>query len=421
MKLYYTCMAAVVVADAAANDIDTTCRVVPYGDFCLCATDADCTGTCVEFRHDPDELQNGICITAAEQNDGKRDPCDRSQNDPYQIGDCVLQSRRENPQFACDGAYYNLDLYVRSNRPGDNSFRHSPKECVIGYNLLRVAGQTVAQCQQLCLDYPGQRCVAVEFGVDYGGAGLSTAEHTGCGALGTTTPGAGATPAPPPTPPAPTPPLLPDFAPCTYAVECASGGCFHLAGTRRRALRRVSQSGKSQRSSYAGGTCANPASFRESGPDSVCQFPFVFRGQTFTTCITDGDAAGRPWCSTMVDVSDGRKHVSGGGFIHYCATPAPTPAPTLPSTPLVPNPPQVVYVTSPPTPAPPPPAPVNPIIIPGGGGWGTGGGCFGFGGAGCGFGMVCCNGVCCGIGQYCSSGIGFGNFCRNRNIFDIGI
>merc|ERR1719161_2724891 len=220
------------------------------------------------------------------------------------------------------------------------------------------------------------------------------------------------------------PQLLPDFASCSSASECASGGCFNLAGARSRHLETEQQHAAQQHAAadadgdkrrnlrastsasqqsaqpvqppvplrqlqqrVQGGTCADPASFRESGPDSVCQFPFVFRGQTFTTCITAGDAAGRAWCSTKVDAANGRAHVSGGGVIHYCAPPAPTP-------------PRVVYLTPPPTPAPPPPAPA-PVIIGGGGGFGGGGfggaGCFGLGGVGCGFGGVCCNGVCCGV------------------------
>lgn len=345
---------ALAVSSAAGG----SCDVIPRADFCLCSKDSDCKHSCLTFRSAGSDGSDdtGICTTTSNESTAtneKRDPCDRSTNDPYAAKDCVLQSSKDNREYTCDGAHYNLDLYIKSTT-GDNSYSYLPQQCVIGYNLLRVAGQSVEQCQQLCNDVSS--CVAIEYGVDYGGAGLSTKEHTACGEMKTTVPSSL-----PSTPtPVPATPLAADFEPCDSPEQCQSGGCYNLQGVRKRRNLRALQSRYS-----SGKTCANPSSFVDSGPDSVCQFPFVFRGQTYDECTIVGDSRERPWCSTKVTLQPGdeyRWHISGGNYIHYCATQAPTPFPTPFPTPPTPAPvyptpapqPEIVYVTAPPAPAPAP-------------------------------------------------------------------
>lgn len=290
-----------------------SCDSVPKSDFCICTNDAECRGNC--FLLGESASGSGICIQSSKSSP---DPCHRSQNDQYHPGDCILQSRRENYVHSCDGAHFNLDLYTKSLRPGDNSFSYYPKECVVGFNMLRVPDQTVDQCKQLCVDLSsfGQECVAFEYGVSHGGNGLSTSDSSSCDMAAsynaatqpakTTT---GTTQVFIPLRKA----LLGDFSPCNTDGECTSGGCFNLQTVRRR-LRSLQQ-----QQYQSGKICANPASFRNSGPDSVCQFPFVFRGQTFTSCIILGDPNLKSWCSTKVNPIS-RGHVSGGGYIHYCRT-----------------------------------------------------------------------------------------------------
>jgi len=52
-----------------------------------------------------------------------------------------------------------------------------------------------------------------------------------------------------------------------------------------------------------------------------CQFPFIFRGETRSGCITESDPDGRLWCSTKVD-SQGR-HVVGGDHWAHCSESCP--------------------------------------------------------------------------------------------------
>jgi hypothetical protein len=382
------------------------CDVIPKANFCLCSDDSECIGKCILFG------EIGACATDYKGHMSASDPCDRSQNDPYQLNDCILQSARKNDQHPiCDGAHFNLDLYVKSET--DSTFDHRTKDCVTGYNMLRVAKQTIEQCKTLCLELNLLvKCVGFEYGVDYGGAGLSTKESEDCketenpaNTPSTPQPTESPTPVPQiytssPTPqptnqptvsptPSPAESLDPceapsgrhNFCPCDNANQCEYGGCYYLFGNRRQL----------QVSSRSGKACADPTSFRNSGPDSVCQFPFTFRDQTFTACTREGDTGGRLWCSTKVDAAG--RHVSGGGFLHHCETPAPTPAPQ-------PNnaqgttqdnfqqqqpqqqqqqPQNPVTIITIPAPAPPPaPAPVTVVPVPApsfgwNGGWGGGG------------------------------------------------
>jgi len=327
------------------------CDRIPHASFCLCSSDDECEDSCLQFREaDETTAASGICVASSSASPSPTDPCDRSQNEPYQPRDCILQSKRQNQAYECDGTHYNLDLYVKSETGA--SFVYKPKQCVIGYNVLRVNEQTVEQCQQLCLDFGGpfsNSCVAFEYGVDYGGKGLSTKENSACGLepeepkepIRTTGPsqiggGLGGLPAPTEAPtPSPSASAVTepcsstsgrdDFCACASASQCASGGCFDLTSGGYRRLSNTNLRGlQAYRSEFK--TCANPASFQNSGPAAVCQFPFVFRGATYTSCTTSGSNSGSAWCSTKVDPNT-RAHVSDGGFIHYCATPAPTPSP----------------------------------------------------------------------------------------------
>lgn len=388
---------------------------------------------------------------------------------PYQPGDCVLQ--RSVDMRNCNGAFFNLDLYLKDqhNRDADVdndgkvtkaelndwinvlnwqpatdpdlqtgtlvvsspptpppttapsikaninshpfSYTYVPKQCVFGNNIVRVAGMTIASCQQLCNS--ANRCVAFEFGVDYGGKGLATTVTGTCSDAPSSSnpcerkegdlykPGdcilqssvvlddcngaffnldlyikndnsknpshngswdsdnnqhisrqelrtwmeeiAARTPSPTPHTPAPTTPT----SPCSVATG-RPDNCACDAGTGD------SQCGMDSICHFVpqsnSNICLSARSFQNVGPDSVCQFPFTFRGVAYYSCIAsgEGDVLGMPWCSTKTDVLG--NHIGGKGFFHRCAPPPPTP--THAPTPVPPTPP-------PPTPAPyiPPPPP----------------------------------------------------------------
>ncbi|CAL4063691.1 unnamed protein product, partial [Meganyctiphanes norvegica] len=47
-----------------------------------------------------------------------------------------------------------------------------------------------------------------------------------------------------------------------------------------------------------------------------CQFPFIYKGMTYTECTAQDDPDGKLWCSTSTDNQN--KHISGGGHFRYC-------------------------------------------------------------------------------------------------------
>ena len=49
----------------------------------------------------------------------------------------------------------------------------------------------------------------------------------------------------------------------------------------------------------------------------LCQFPFTFQETTYTSCTSDDDPGGEPWCSTRVDARG--RHVSNGGHWGHCS------------------------------------------------------------------------------------------------------
>ena len=50
-----------------------------------------------------------------------------------------------------------------------------------------------------------------------------------------------------------------------------------------------------------------------------CQFPFVYRGQSYDKCIfKDNEGNGQPWCSTKTDPTS-NEHIGGGGHYGDCS------------------------------------------------------------------------------------------------------
>ena len=88
----------------------------------------------------------------------------------YEAGDCQEQSSAEVTD--CDGASYNLDLYVK-DQPAAGSlapgYTRLPMTCVDGQNIGLHAGKTVAECASIC--DANALCLAFEYGIDYGGGG----------------------------------------------------------------------------------------------------------------------------------------------------------------------------------------------------------------------------------------------------------
>ncbi|CAL4122234.1 unnamed protein product, partial [Meganyctiphanes norvegica] len=54
----------------------------------------------------------------------------------------------------------------------------------------------------------------------------------------------------------------------------------------------------------------------QTGPS--CQFPFIYKGETYTTCTKVSDPEGKFWCSTKTDRQN--NHVSGGGNFKHCTS-----------------------------------------------------------------------------------------------------
>ena len=50
-----------------------------------------------------------------------------------------------------------------------------------------------------------------------------------------------------------------------------------------------------------------------------CQFPFVYKGQSYDKCIfKDNGGNGQPWCSTKTDPTS-KEHIGGGGHYGDCS------------------------------------------------------------------------------------------------------
>lgn len=101
----------------------------------------------------------------------------------YEPQDCQLQSSALRTD--CDGAHFNLDLWVKRDRatcaptsaptpqptlePTATGYEHVPRGCVNGANIVLYHEKTVSQCEELC--DADARCKAFEFGVMHGGNG----------------------------------------------------------------------------------------------------------------------------------------------------------------------------------------------------------------------------------------------------------
>ncbi|CAL4142801.1 unnamed protein product, partial [Meganyctiphanes norvegica] len=48
-----------------------------------------------------------------------------------------------------------------------------------------------------------------------------------------------------------------------------------------------------------------------------CQFPFIYKSVTYTSCTRTGDPDGNLWCSTKTDGLN--NHISGGGNYRECS------------------------------------------------------------------------------------------------------
>jgi len=79
----------------------------------------------------------------------------------YDAGDCQPQSSADYQ--GCDGAYHNLDLYVKQF-----TYEHFAQTCVSGNNIRKYASKSVEQCKELCSEEPD--CLSFEYGVDHNGA-----------------------------------------------------------------------------------------------------------------------------------------------------------------------------------------------------------------------------------------------------------
>ena len=108
--------------------------------------------------------------------------CDRTGQDPYKPGDCVLNGSPD--KTGCNGTHFNLDLYVQE---ADGSYTKNEKACVIGNNLNWMSvNDTVTSCQQKC--NANANCTSIEFGVAYGGGGKGTKSSGDCSAAAAPTP-----------------------------------------------------------------------------------------------------------------------------------------------------------------------------------------------------------------------------------------
>ena len=56
---------------------------------------------------------------------------------------------------------------------------------------------------------------------------------------------------------------------------------------------------------------------KRSGESKPCQFPFIYKSETFYGCTTTDGENGKAWCSTLVDQLD-FEHVNGGEFYGDC-------------------------------------------------------------------------------------------------------
>ena len=74
----------------------------------------------------------------------------------------------------------------------------------------------------------------------------------------------------------------------------------------------------SECTTISGSVQENPLNFV---PDSKCEFPFIFRGQTYKTCVPIQKQKGKSFCS--VEVDDEGKHKKNRGGI--CGPSCPLP------------------------------------------------------------------------------------------------
>jgi hypothetical protein len=102
--------------------------------------------------------------------------CDRTGQDPYKPGDCVLNGSPDKTN--CNCTHFNLDLYLKGS---DGKYTTHTKSCVIGNNLNWMSkNDTVASCQTACDN--DSNCKSIEFGVAYGGGGKGTKSSGDCSA-----------------------------------------------------------------------------------------------------------------------------------------------------------------------------------------------------------------------------------------------
>ena len=63
------------------------------------------------------------------------------------------------------------------------------------------------------------------------------------------------------------------------------------------------------------GNCTTDSAI--AGESKPCQFPFIYKSETFYGCTTTDGENGKAWCSTLVDQLD-FEHVNGGEFYGDC-------------------------------------------------------------------------------------------------------
>lgn len=262
----------------------------------------DAGSSCVAFEFGVAYGGGGRSTSASGDCSATGGACRRGK-EPYKPGDCVLQSSVDSAD--CDGSFYNLDLYIKNGR-GRQQHADANRDGDVTQDEVRKWFQSI------------------NWEPD------TTTNH-------------GSTATSPTSPPSPPPASItqpvspcsrntnrPDNCACDVGFgdrQCGESSICHF----------VPQNGAA--------FCMSARAFQNTGPDTVCQFPFVFNKQTHYSCITDGDPESRLWCSTKTDASN--NHIGGKGFYHRCKMPPPSPTLAPPPTPPAPTP----YLP-PPTPLP---------------------------------------------------------------------